>query len=62
VIVDLIGATTTSTGLTVQAVRDTGSYPTKIKVSDEALAAVHLKAHAFHAAWNYTISPTNAIV
>jgi hypothetical protein len=62
VIVDLIGATTTSTGLTVQAVRDTGSYPTKIKVSDEALAAVHLKPHAFHAAWNYTISPKNAIV
>jgi len=29
VIVELIGATTTRTGLTVQAVRDTGSYPTK---------------------------------
>jgi hypothetical protein len=57
VIVELIGATTTRTGLTVQAVRDTGSYPTKIKVSDEALAAVHLLPHAFHGEWNYTISP-----
>jgi len=57
VIVELIGATTTRTGLTVQAVRDTGRYPTKIKVSDEALAAVHLTPHPFHGEWNYTISP-----
>jgi hypothetical protein len=57
VIVELIGATTTRTGLTVQAVRDTGRYPTKIKVSDGELAAVHLTPHAFHGEWNYTISP-----
>jgi len=57
VIVELIGATTTRTGLTVQAVRDTGSYPTKIKVSDEELAAAHLTPHAFHGEWNYTINP-----
>ena len=57
VIVELIGATTTRTGLTVQVVRDTGGYPTKIKVSDEELAAVRLTPHAFHGEWNYTISP-----
>ena len=57
VIVELIGATTTRTGLTVQAVRDTGGYPTKIKVSAEELAAVRLTPHAFHGEWNYTISP-----
>jgi hypothetical protein len=60
VIVELIGATTTRTGLTVQAVRDTGSYPTKIRVSDEDLAAVHLQPHTFHGEWNYTISPAAA--
>lgn len=60
VIVELIGATTTAAGLSVQAVRDTGRYPTKIKVSDEALAAVHLTPHAFHGEWNYTISPATA--
>ncbi len=61
VIVELIGATTTRTGLTAQPVRDTGSYPTKIKVSDDALAAVHLTPHAFHGEWNSTLSPaTNA--
>jgi hypothetical protein len=57
VIVDLIGTTTTRTGLTVQAVRDTGLYPTKIKVSDEEFDAVQLARHAFHGEWNYTISP-----
>lgn len=57
VVVELIGATTTRTGLTVQAVRDTGHYPTKIKVSDAALAAVRLTPHAFHGEWNYTIHP-----
>jgi hypothetical protein len=57
VIIDLIGATTTQAGLTVQAVRDPGIYPTKIKVSDKELAAVHLTLHAFHGEWNYTISP-----
>jgi len=58
VIVDLIGATTTRSGLTVQAMRDTGSYPTKIKVSDEELDAVQLERQDFHGEWNYTISPT----
>jgi hypothetical protein len=57
VIMELIGATTTRTGLTVHAVRDRGSYPTKIKVSDAELAAVHVAPHAFHGEWNYPISP-----
>jgi hypothetical protein len=57
VVVTLIGATTTSEGLQVQAERDTATYPTKIKVADEALAAVQLTPHAFHGEWNYTIAP-----
>jgi hypothetical protein len=58
VVVELIGATTTREGLQVQAERDTGVYPTKIKVSDEELAAVYLTPHAFHGEWNYTIAPS----
>ena len=58
VIIELIGATRTRSGLTVQAVPDTGRYPTKIKVTDEELAAVNLTRHTFHGEWNYTISPT----
>ena len=60
VVVDLIGATTTRAGLTVQAEHDPGSYPTKITVSDEELAAVQLAPHAFHGEWNYTIRPVDA--
>jgi hypothetical protein len=57
VIVDLIGATTTTTGLRVQAELDPGVYPTKIKVSDEEMAALHLTPHPFHGEWNYSLAP-----
>jgi hypothetical protein len=52
VAVELIAATTTRTGLKVRAERDLGLYPTRIKVSDEDLAAVPLHKHAFHGEWN----------
>jgi hypothetical protein len=58
VVVALIGATTTRTGLHVDAELDRGRYPTKIKVSDDQLAALHITPHAFHGEWNYTIAPT----
>ena len=57
VIVELIGATTTTHGLTVQAKLDTGVYPLKVKVSDAELATVQINPHPFHGEWNYTISP-----
>jgi hypothetical protein len=57
VVVDLIGATSTATGLQVQAELDPGAYPTKVKVSDNEFATVHLTPHAFHGEWNYTVTP-----
>lgn len=57
-IINLIAATTTSTGLTVYAQLDKRPYPTKIEVTDEQLAAVNITRHAFHGDWNYTISPS----
>ncbi len=57
VIVNLIGATTTRTGLRVYARLDEGTYPKQIKVSDAELAAVNTEGHAFHPEWNYTITP-----
>jgi hypothetical protein len=57
VIVELIGAVTTRTGLQVRAQADTGLYPKGIKVSDEELATVRLRRHDFHGEWNYTIDP-----
>lgn len=58
VIVNLIGATTTTAGLRVQAELDPGAYPTKVTVSDAELASVCLTPHVFHGEWNYTISPS----
>jgi DNA-binding phage protein len=58
VIVSLITATTTTTGLRVHSQLDTNSYPTGVKVSDQELAQVNLKRDDFHGEWNYTISPT----
>ena len=56
-IVELIGATTTQTGLRVRAELDRGRYPLGTKVGDEELAAVPLVRHGFHGEWNYTIRP-----
>ena len=52
VIVALIGATTTQTGLRVEAALDRGTYPTRVEVTDEQLAQVQLHPHAFHGEWN----------
>lgn len=60
VIVNLIGATTTSAGLKVQADLDPAKYPTGIKVSDEAMERLRIKPAKFHGDWNYLILPTQA--
>src|SRR5262245_5953234 len=57
VIVALIGATTTQTGLRVEAALDSRPSPTRVEVSDEELAQVQLRPHQFHGEWNYSILP-----
>jgi Rhodopirellula transposase DDE domain len=57
VIVELIGATTTQTGLRVRAELDRGRDPLGVKVGDGELAAVPLARHAFRGEWNYTLHP-----
>ena len=62
VAVNLIAATTTRTGLSIHAERDTGSYPRGIRIPDremKALTAQHLTPHEWHGEWNYTITGTN---
>lgn len=58
IIVNLIGNTTTKTGLRIQAELNTDLYETGVKVSDEELAAVQIRCDSFHGEWNYTILPT----
>ncbi len=57
VIIDLIGATTTSTGLKVYARHDPGEYHKGITVTDAELASVNIVREEFHPDWNYTIHP-----
>jgi DNA-binding phage protein len=57
VVVQLIGATMTKTGLKVKATLDTRKYPLKIKVSNEEMASLNIEPHKFHGEWNYTIKP-----
>jgi transposase len=57
VVIDLIAATTTRTGLKVYARLDERAYPDKIKVTTTQLAAVQLEGDRFHPDWNYTIKP-----
>ena len=60
VIVNLIAATTTTTGLRVRARLDTTRYPSGLKVSRATLEAVRLRPDPFHGDWNYTILPTQS--
>ncbi len=57
VIVQLIGATTTQTGLTVRCEIDANRYPKGIKVTAAEMAALAIERDPFHGEWNYTISP-----
>jgi hypothetical protein len=57
-IVNLIAATTTSTGLKVYSRLDDGTYERGIKITNKQMAALNLHRHDFHGDWNYTIKPS----
>jgi DDE family transposase len=60
VVVALIAATTTHTGLKVQAERDESTYETGKKPDAAQMASISLTRHAFHGEWNYTLHPQKA--
>ena len=57
-VVNLIGATTTKSGLRVRSEIDTRSYPQGVKVSGQ-MQRINLSRHEFHGDGNYTIRPTS---
>jgi hypothetical protein len=57
VIVNLIGATKTASGLRVKARLDKRKYPLGVEVSDDELNALNMARHPFHGDWNYSIRP-----
>jgi hypothetical protein len=61
VVVNLIGHTTTETGLSIQSELDEGSYPTGRGVTDEQMKGLSIRKDKFHGEWNYTILPKASI-
>ena len=56
-VIELIAATTTTTGLKIYAELDQREYPKAVEVTNQQLAMVDITRHAFHGEWNYTIAP-----
>jgi Rhodopirellula transposase DDE domain len=58
IVVNLIGSTTTNTGLKVHAELDPSKYAKGRKVTDKEFAQVNIRPSRFHGEWNYVIRPT----
>jgi len=58
-IVNLIGATKTQTGFSIQTAVDTNTYAKGIKITDAEIKALALERDPFHGEWNYTLRPNN---
>lgn len=57
---ELIGNTTTQTGLKVKVIVDHNQYQTGKKISDQDFNAINIERNAFHGEWNYIIKPQNS--
>jgi hypothetical protein len=61
VVVNLIGSTTTDTGLQIRCQLDENSYETGIRVTDEELANLAIERDEFHGEWNYRLRPRGQV-
>ena len=57
VIINLIGNTTSQTGLKVYAMEDRNIYQTKRKIADEIMKTINIVPNDILGKWNYTIKP-----
>ena len=57
VVVNLIGHTTTKTGLAIRSALDENRYPTGREVTAQQMESLAIKQDKFHGDWNYTIQP-----
>jgi HKD family nuclease len=56
-VVELIGATTTTTGLTIRCELDENFYDKGVKIGDEEMESLNITRNAFHPELNFSISP-----
>jgi len=61
VVVKLIAATTTRTGLKVRSELDWSKYAAGLKVSDAEMEMLNLRNETFHGEWNYSLLPRPAL-
>jgi len=57
VIINLIGHTTSQTGLKVYAMEDRNIYPTKRKITDKEMKTLNISEYEVLGKWNYKILP-----
>ncbi len=62
VIVKLIAATTTRTGLRVRSELDDNPYPAGVTVGDAEMETLYLRPDAFHGEWNYVLLPRQRLL
>jgi len=55
VVINLIGSTTTRSGLRIKAGLDENTYAKGIKISDAEHAALRIERNVFHGEWNYSL-------
>jgi transposase len=61
VVVNLIGGTTTGSGLHIRSRLDENTYQAGLKVSDEELAELAIERDEFHGEWNYRLHPCETL-
>lgn len=60
-VVNLIGGTTTKSGLRVKALLDTREYEPGQKITDDEMRTLRMTPHRFHGDWNYTFQARSAM-
>ena len=55
--IELIGKTTTKTGLTVECALDERHYEKGIRIKKAEMNLLDIRGDVFHPEWNYTVKP-----
>ena len=62
VVVNLIAATTTKTGLKVRSALDQNQYPAGLTVTNAEMDTLYVRSDHFHGEWNYSLFPRQRLL